>query len=155
MPHQPSDEEQETRFRALLASEDDVALFAEGGCFVFAAALHEVLGYKLLRIPGHSDFATQDVLPVSHLFGLLVDGGEFAVDVKGTRKVEDVMRAFGGTQAVLTSMPELLRWRADPRRGIFAKPWFYDAAIVRARRRIERFRPYFSGETKEMVPGHK
>lgn len=154
MPHlrQPSIEEQEARFRALLAGDDDVALFGEGGCLVFAIALHEIFRYQFVWIPGHSDFAVQGVVPVSHVFCLLVDKDEYAVDVRGTRRVHEVLDCFGGTEAVLTSAPELLAWRSDPRRGIYAEPWFHDAAIVRARTRIERHRSYFDGTRKESIP---
>lgn len=129
-----------------------MALFGEGGCLVFAIALHEIFGYKFVWIPGHSDFAVQGVVAVSHVFCLLVDKDEYAIDVRGTRHVREVLDCFGGTEAVITSLPELLAWRADPRHGIYPEQWFHDAAILRARTRIEKHRPYFDGTKKEIVP---
>lgn len=150
--HRPAKEEQGRKFRALLASDDDVALFGEGACLVFAVALHETFGYRLVWIPGHPDFAVQGVRPVSHVFCLLSDSDDYAVDVRGTRRISDVLDAFGGTDAILTSLPELLEWRCDPRRGIYAEPWFHDAALIRARKRIEWHRGFFDGTKKELIP---
>lgn len=154
MPHL-SNAEQDARFRGLLDGDDDIALFSEGGCAIFALALHEQFQYDLAWIPGHSDFATDGILPVSHAFGVLFACGEFAVDVRGTRRAQTVVDAFGGGYAYKTTADELTGWRADPRRGIFPEQWFWDGAMARARSRIGSYRHYFDGTTKELVPSRK
>ena len=41
-----SKEEKEAHHRALLKDDDDVRLFTNGGCGVFAKAIHEAFGYE-------------------------------------------------------------------------------------------------------------
>jgi hypothetical protein len=135
-----------------LDSKDDVALFTEGGCSIFALALHEQFRYNLAWIPGHPDSSVDGIYPVSHVFGLLLDGGEFAVDVWGTRTACSVVDGFGGCYAHKVAADELTRWRNDPRRGIFPEQWFWEGATARARLRIARYREYFDGTQKAAVP---
>jgi hypothetical protein len=147
-----SNAEQAACFRRLLEGDDDIALFSEGGCWVFALALHDRFRYDLAWIPGHPDDVVDGILPASHVFAVLNTEGQYGVDVRGTRTVKAVRDAFGGIEVLKLSMDELNQWRTDPRHGLFPEQWFLNGAMVRALSRIARFRPYFDGTKKMMVP---
>lgn len=69
------------KHRSLLHASDDVVLFTQGGCGVFALALHDVFGYPIHIIPGHGGEG------IAHLFGWLSAEEPYAIDVMGATPV--------------------------------------------------------------------
>jgi len=136
----------EVKMRALLDQPDDFKLFSEGGCAVFARALHEEFGYQCAWIPGH------DGICVSHVFALLPNDRSHGVDVLGTASIDRLIDRLGGTQVAYLTVQELEGFSADPNRGIFTKQWFIAPAMERARLHIKKFQPYFDGTKQQEIP---
>jgi hypothetical protein len=144
MPH--SKEEHEALHRALLAG-DDVKLFTQGGCAIFATALHHEFKYPIHYVPGHGGHS------ISHVFCLLMSDGEFAVDALGTKHASDRVWDFAGDCAPPMSLAELQsRFCGLGEEGFLQEPWFVDPTTVRALARIQKYRAYFDGTKKELIP---
>ena len=143
-----SKEEKEAHHRALLKDDDDVRLFTNGGCGVFAKAIHEAFGYPLHYIPGH------DSQRISHVYCRLASEGlNYAIDVIGsTREDERVWKGFGGLCAPEITLAELeARMVAGGEETLFGERWFLEAAAVRAMARIQSYRQYFDGTKKAVI----
>ena len=139
-------EERRAKFRALLESNDDEALFTQGGCGIFAAVLHLEFGYRLRCIPSGKR--------ISHIYAHLDGSPEYAVDATGTKVACDRVRDFDGDCAPFLTLDEL--WAKF---GLLEEPdrlvgdaWFTIPAARRACTRIQRYRSYFDGTKKDQIP---
>ncbi len=144
-----SKEEQISHHKALLDDPNDIKLFTNGGCGVFALTLHLKFDYKVRYIPGHDEGR------ISHVYCQLVSDGNFAVDVAGTKaEGERVYKDFGGLCAPSITEQQLRAFfRPAGEIGLFGESWFIDAATKRANNHIEKYIPHFDGTQKCHIPG--
>lgn len=142
-----SKEDREARHRRLLAGDDDVVLFTQGGCAVFALVLHQEFGYRIRYIPGHGGVS------ISHVFCHLLADAEYAVDVIGTKITSDRVWDFGGLCAPFISADNLRsKFVGLAQEGLLGESWFVEPAAVRAQARIQKYRSYFDGTMKAAIP---
>ena len=143
-----SKEEHKALYLALLASDDDVALFTRGGCGIFARALYEQFGYPMHYIPGAGGAG------VSHVFCLLKTDQEYAIDVIGTKLAYHRLWDFAGDVCAPPMSIEELAAKscALGQVGFLGDSWFVEPATKRAHARIQRYAPYFDGTKKEVIP---
>jgi hypothetical protein len=142
-----SKEDREAKHRGLLAGDDDVVLFTQGGCAVFAVVLQRVFDYPIRYIPGH------DGVSISHVFCHLLADTEYAVDVVGTKITSDRVWDFGGLCAPFISADDLQsKFVGLAQEGLLGESWFVEPAAVRAQARIQKYRPYFDGTMKVAIP---
>ncbi len=142
-------EERVERHRRLLNS-DDVTLFTQGGCHVFALALHERFNYPVHYIPGTAGKG------VSHVYCWFVGPTPYAVDVLGfTPENDRVWKDFGSPcrNPPLMSLTQLrsLFKPLNNDDGMCGEEWFVCPARQRADRRIHEFLNIFSGSRKERI----
>jgi hypothetical protein len=144
-------EERVELHRRLLKS-DDVTLFTQGGCHVFALALHERFNYPVHYIPGTAGNG------VSHIYCRFVGPTPYAVDVLGFTPEDDrIWKDFGSPcrNPPFVSLTQLRSFfkplTSDD--GMCGEEWFVCAARQRADRRIEEFIDIFSGTRQERIQG--
>src|SRR5438093_4273101 len=88
----------------LLASDDDIRLFTQGGCHVFALALHERFNYAIRLIPGRCADS------IAHIYCQVPGPPAFAVDVVGfTPEDNRVWNDFSGLSTHAIDREGLLR----------------------------------------------
>lgn len=137
-----SREEQIQRHKDLLAS-DDVCLFTNGGCHVFALALHERFNYPICVISGYSNKG------IAHIYCRFVGPPAFAVNVLGFTPEGDRIWNFAGLSFHLIDHTELLGFfQPLSPEGMCGEDWFVQPARQRADRRIEKYADIFSGQRK-------
>jgi hypothetical protein len=139
-------EERIEHHKGILGS-NDVDLFTNGGCHIFALALHDRFHYPIHCIPGHSGKG------VSHVYCLFVGPPRYAVDVLGFTPEDDRIWQFSGLSTSAMSREELLsrcRPLADGAE-LCGDSWFGIPARQRAECRIDQFADVFSGQRKERI----
>jgi hypothetical protein len=144
-------EERVERHRQLL-SLDDIKLFTEGGCHVFALALHERFKYPIHYIPGTVGKG------ISHIYCRFAGPTPYAVDVLGFTPEDDrIWKDFGSPcrKTPCVSLTELRSFfmPLTSDEGMCGEEWFISAARKRADRRIDEFIDIFSGGRKEQIQG--
>jgi len=126
---------------------DDVRLFTQGGCHVFALALHDRFTYPIRMIPGHCNKG------ITHIYCQFAGPPDFAVDVLGfTQEDKRVWNDFSGTSVCSIDRTKLLDFfQPLSQEGMCGEDWFVDEARQRADRRIEGHVDIFSGQRKVRV----
>jgi hypothetical protein len=143
-----SKEQRAKRLQALLSS-DDVALFTNGGCHVFALTLHDRFKYPIHYIPGHTK-------GISHIY-CRVGPPWFGVDVSGFTPEDKLTWHFSGDwRSPHLSRSELLSifqpLSEDEQPGTMCgDEWFVPPARERAERRIDKFLGVYSGKDKRAI----
>lgn len=146
MIEQHTKAEYEALYRDLL-TRDDVHLFTQGGCAIFAITLHETFGFPIRWIPGH------DGVSASHVYCRIYLDNGYAVDVTGTKdeavRVLDDFGGLGANDIDLVGLRQMFRPVGE--RGFVIEPWFVEPATARAHARIQRYRPYYDGSIKAPI----
>ena len=130
-----------------LLESDDVHLFCNGGCHVFALALHERFNYPIHLIPGHSNNR------VAHIYCKFAGSPAYAVDVLGFTPEDDrVWRDFSGLSVSYIDRTNLLQfYQPLSNEGMCGEDWFVRPARQRADCRIEKYIDVFSGQLKARI----
>jgi len=140
--------EERIELHRTLLNSDDVKLFTQGGCHVFALALHERFKYPIHCIRG--------AFGISHIYCRFAGPPPYAVDVLGFTPEDDrIWKDFGSPcrQPPVISLTEM-RSLFKPLTcdgGMCGADWFVCPARQRAERRIDKFIDIFCGKHKERI----
>jgi hypothetical protein len=134
------------RYGGLLAGED-IPLFTDGGCHIFAAALHRRFKYPIILVPGIKPNA------VIHIFCRFEGNPSFCVDVLGFT-LENILIKKRDWEKVVRIFPaDIDTYKTFGRgSGVFAQEWFTIPAEDRAEKRINAYLEYYNGQKKQRVP---
>ncbi len=140
----------EPHYRDLLRQSDEY-LFLNGGCHVFASALHERFRYPLVCVRHASSRS------VPHVYCRCED---YMVDVMGLTREKEVLDArlwnvhpFCAVPVTLTEM-ESYYVRSFPCPGLYADEQFLRQARLRAKNRIAGHLSLYDGTSRQPIGPH-
>lgn len=144
----------DSKYKQLL-TKDDLSLFFNGGCHVFALALQDRFGYSLVLLRNSKHKPPQGVV---HVYCRV---GEFAIDAKGFVLESELLGEYGclpcdqDFSPAIVSKTELEDFFVQlfPGGGLYADLEFMEMAGNRAKERIQFFLPHFDGSFRNELPG--
>jgi hypothetical protein len=127
------------------------SLFLNGGCHVFALALHQRFGYPLVCVRDSSSNS------VPHAY---CRSAEYAVDVRGfchEKRLLDAKRWNVYPFYAATATPSEMKKHyvySVPRVGLYENPLFLREARIQAKKQIDAYIKHYDGTLKSLIGPH-